>query len=89
MTSTRSRNEEIKRVQDGLIISEFGFLNNPKSNLLPETKNISFTRNGALMEDLIYSDSRVLPEATTVIDHEKVETSLDSTLLEESVLYFG
>ena len=89
MTSTRSRNGEIKRVQDGLIISEFGFLNNPKSNLLPVKKNISFTRNGALMEDLIYSDSRVLPEATTVIDHEKVETSLDSTLLEESVLYFG
>ena len=89
MTSTRSRNGEVKRVQDGLIISEFGFLKNSKSNLLPEMKYISFTRNGALMEDLIYSDSRVLPEATAVIDHEKVETSLDSTLKEESVLYFG
>ena len=89
MTSTRSRNGEIKRVQYGLIISEFGFLNNPKSNLLPVKKYISFTRNGALMEDLIYSDSRVLPEATADIDHEKVENSLDSTLKEESVLYFG
>ena len=79
------------RVQDGLMISEFFFKKLDVLKLMQEPidKLEQFAKEGGLVEDKTYTDSRILPADSTIYDAVMQKSTDDYVLTEQSKTVFG